>query len=360
MEIFLLIFTISLSTYLIWRASESFDIASTYLTRNLNEGIKGPTINAIASSLPELIISFLFIFYLKDIEGFSAGFATIIGSSIFNITMIPVLSLLFIYFKKGRIEFPIEKNIILQDGIFLIVAEIILFVCLYLGGVSIYLSTILIIFYLIYICVIFNKRNKSSKSFKKKFIVDEKNLINNTSLLNKILSINIACIVSNNSKMTTFKAYLILLISLTIISIACRELVISSEQLSEILNLNLFLISFLIAAIATSIPDTILSMKDAGNKKYKDAFSNAYGSNIFDICIGIGLPALIYLIINNKQSLSTESILNNNIVMLSSGLLVFYTILITLIYWIKPLNIFRSLIIFILFFTFIGLISYII
>ena len=37
-----------------------------------------------------------------------------------------------IYFKKGQIEFPIEKNIILQDGIFLIVAEIILFACLYL------------------------------------------------------------------------------------------------------------------------------------------------------------------------------------------------------------------------------------
>ena len=358
MQIFLLIFTISLSTYLIWRASESFDIASTYLTRNLNEGIKGPTINAIASSLPELIISFLFIFYLDDIEGFSAGFATIIGSSIFNITMIPVLSLIFIYFKQGRVEFPIEKNIILQDGIFLIVAEIVLFICLYLGGVSIYLSIILIIFYLIYICVIFYKRNKNFKSCKQDFFKDEKKLIKHTSLLSKILSINIASIVSNNSKMTTFKASLILLMSLTIISLACRELVISSEQLSEILNFNLFLISFLIAAIATSIPDTILSMKDAENKKYKDAFSNAYGSNIFDICIGIGLPVFIYLIINNRESLSTESIINNNIVIISSALLIFYTMLVTFIYWIKPLNIFRSLIIFILYFTFLGLIIY--
>ena len=52
---------ICLSTYLIWKASESFDIASSYLTRNLNEGIKGPTINAIASSLPELLISFFFL-----------------------------------------------------------------------------------------------------------------------------------------------------------------------------------------------------------------------------------------------------------------------------------------------------------
>ena len=51
---------IALSTYVIWKISDPFDTAANYLTRNLSEGIKGPTINAIASSLPELIISFFF------------------------------------------------------------------------------------------------------------------------------------------------------------------------------------------------------------------------------------------------------------------------------------------------------------
>ena len=85
---------IALSTYVIWRISSPFDYAASYLTRNLNEGIKGPTINAIASSLPELIISFFFLFYIGDVAGFSAGFATIVGSSIFNITIIPTISFL--------------------------------------------------------------------------------------------------------------------------------------------------------------------------------------------------------------------------------------------------------------------------
>ena len=97
---------ICLSTYLIWKASESFDIASSYLTRNLNEGIKGPTINAIASSLPELLISFFFLFYIGDLKGFSAGYATIIGSSIFNIAIIPTVSFLVIYYKNGTPLFP--------------------------------------------------------------------------------------------------------------------------------------------------------------------------------------------------------------------------------------------------------------
>ena len=64
------IIIIIICSYLIWKSSASFDIASSYLTRNLNEGIKGPTINAIASSLPELLISFIFLFYIGDLEGF--------------------------------------------------------------------------------------------------------------------------------------------------------------------------------------------------------------------------------------------------------------------------------------------------
>ena len=40
--------------------------------------------------------------------------------------------------------------------------------------------------------------------------------------------------------------------------------------------------SFFIAAVASSIPDTILSFYDAKKGQFDDAFSNAFGSNIFD------------------------------------------------------------------------------
>ena len=43
---------IAVSVYIMRKCSSSFDVASSFLTRNLGEGIKGPTINAIASSLP--------------------------------------------------------------------------------------------------------------------------------------------------------------------------------------------------------------------------------------------------------------------------------------------------------------------
>ena len=92
------------------KCSSTFDVASSFLTRNLGEGIKGPTINAIASSFPELLISSMFLFYFKDVKGFSAGFATIIGSSAFNIAVIPVLSFLYVYsYNKSKV-FEINKS----------------------------------------------------------------------------------------------------------------------------------------------------------------------------------------------------------------------------------------------------------
>ena len=161
---------ICFSTYLIWKVSASFDEASSFLTRNLSEGIKGPTVNAVASSLPELLISFFFLFYIGDVQGFSAGYATIIGSSIFNIAIIPTLSFLIIYFQQGVKLFDGDRKIIEQDGIFLILTEIVLLVGLYFGGISIHLAVVLLLLYALYITFIIYKRSKSNN----KIIIEEK------------------------------------------------------------------------------------------------------------------------------------------------------------------------------------------
>jgi Ca2+/Na+ antiporter len=351
---------ICVSTYLIWKASSSFDVASSYLTRNLSEGIKGPTVNAIASSLPELLISFFFLFYIGDLEGFSAGYATIIGSSIFNIAVIPTLSFLIIYYKKGIPLFPTDKKIIEQDGFFLIATELALFVGLYFGGISIYLALILILFYCLYIFLVFRKRNNNMTNDTAMYQEEgSEDVITDGTIFKKIITVNIAGLVLNKQRLNTYKASLILLVSLVIISIACKELVTSSEHLSKQLNMNLFFITFFVAAVASSIPDTILSIKDAKNEKYKDAFSNAYGSNIFDICIGIGLPVLCYLWINDMDVISTVSSDNsNNIVLISSILLIAFSIPITLIYWLKSVNLYRALFIIGLYLSFIGIVFY--
>ena len=114
---FLFLIKFSFSIYIIWVSSKNFDIAASYISRNLPDGIKGPTINAVASSFPELIISSLFLFYYSDVVGFSAGYATIVGSAAFNITVIPVIAS-WIYFKNNSSNnISINKTVIIPISI---------------------------------------------------------------------------------------------------------------------------------------------------------------------------------------------------------------------------------------------------
>ena len=142
------IFILISAIYIMRKCASSFDVAASYLTRGLGEGVKGPTINAIASSLPELLISSIFLFYLKDVKGFSAGYGTIIGSSAFNIALIPVISFIYVYLVKGKEKvFQINKIIVQQDSLFLLGSIAILSLGFFIG-VNVYLALLLILFYL--------------------------------------------------------------------------------------------------------------------------------------------------------------------------------------------------------------------
>lgn len=361
-----LVIIITVSTYIIFKISRSFDFAASFLTQNLNEGIKGPTVNAIASSLPELLISFFFLFYIGEVQGFSAGFATIIGSSIFNIAIIPTISFLYIYYKQGKLSFPTDRDIILQDGLFLIITIIVLLIGLYFGGISIALSSCLIILYIIYIFWIIYSRSKVIESSveKKKALqstIKKKKMFNSTqrSIAVKIINLDLISLLNARKDNTTFKAISVILISIILISFSCKLLVESSQELAEYFNINLFFITFFIIAIASSLPDTILSVKDAKNENYKDSFSNAYASNIFDICIGIGLPVLIYLLVNDINEIPIPSYSNNIIIFTSAILLLIFTIIITFIYWIKDINIYRTVLIIGMYIIFLGSVYYI-
>ena len=58
--------------YVIWRAGDTFLEGSNYIGRNLRDGVKGATINAVASSMPELFIALFFVF-LKRRNRFFGG-----------------------------------------------------------------------------------------------------------------------------------------------------------------------------------------------------------------------------------------------------------------------------------------------
>ena len=285
-----MILLVILSTYVIFKASYSFDIAASFLTRKMASGIKGPTINAVASSLPELLISFLFLFHYNDLLGFSAGYAAIIGSAAFNICIIPCIAASTFFYFNDKDSIKLDSTIIIQDSLFNVLSIIILGFIFYFGNISPMNSLLLIILYLIYIYSVFKFR-KTEQSMPY-----DKVILKNESILSDLLQLRIFALFS--SRVNTFNSVLVVLISLILIAFSCQLLTFSCEHLSSLFGVNLFYVSFFIAAVASSIPDTILSFYDAKKGQFDDAFSNAFGSNIFDICIGLGLPLFIYTLLN--------------------------------------------------------------
>ena len=366
------LFLLILSIHIMRRCSSSFDIAANYLTRGLGEGIKGPTINAVASSLPELLISSLFLFYFKDITGFSAGYGTIIGSSAFNIALIPVISFAFLYYKKGRKKvFEINKKIVKQDALFLLGSISILSLGFFIG-INIYLASFLVLFYFTYINYVIKTRvakKVDGSLFLKKFIKNHK-----LKLKDKIIHAESGNLISAlfnfklfriffRGKVNNFTSTLVVLISVCIIGASCYLLVLATENISHILEINLFFGAFLIAAIASSIPDTIFSVQDAKNNKFIDSFSNAFGSNIFDICIGIGLPVLVYTVIYGPINMNMpierigwlgDYILDGQLLLWSLIVLFIFTILVSLVYYKSDLKVKSAVFIFLLYLLFIS------
>jgi cation:H+ antiporter len=90
------------------------------------------------------------------------------------------------------------------------------------------------------------------------------------------------------------KDLFVFLITLAGIGIATYFLTYFSINLSELLNISPIIIAFTITAAATSVPDAVISISNSRKGRLDDATSNVFGSNIFDILVGLGLPLFIY------------------------------------------------------------------
>ena len=78
---------------------------------------------------------------------------------------------------------------------------------------------------------------------------------------------------------------------------ACVLLINACETIAEGMGIAPYFIAVILASAATSLPDTILSYRDAIKGDYDDAIANALGSNIFDICFALGLPIFAFTLI---------------------------------------------------------------
>ena len=138
MEILTALGIVVAASIVIMFACDSFDDASGYLGRNMAPGVRGATINAIGSSMPELMTAIFLLFLYHDQGGFAAGISTTAGSAIFNAVVIPAVCIFAVRYRgvivktvggtaeivREKItEIKISKRSVMRDGFFLLMAE---------------------------------------------------------------------------------------------------------------------------------------------------------------------------------------------------------------------------------------------
>jgi len=297
---------ITISCLIIWRSSHGFEIASDFLGRRLPPGIKGATLNAIASSMPEFLTTIFFLFYLRDADGFSGGLGVTSGSALFNLLIIPAMVVLVLFsMGKGK-SIVLNKKVLMREGAVLLISQIVFVNILFSGELVAIHGLILVLIYLVYLGWLY--------SISRRKLIADPGFDTPTprvprSVGIKIISLDITHLVLNGKKITRGRAWLLLGASTFVMTFGTWLLVYATDHLGEVTGIPLIFVAVVLSAVATSVPDTIISIKDARKGNYDDAVSNALGSNIFDIAFALGLPVLLFNLFYEEPMILNPEIL---------------------------------------------------
>jgi cation:H+ antiporter len=90
-----------------------------------------------------------------------------------------------------------------------------------------------------------------------------------------------------------FKIFLFLILGIAGLVIGANYTIESVIKISDILKISASLIAITVVAVGTSLPELVVSVRAALKKKYEIALGNIFGSNVFNVLIVAGIPALI-------------------------------------------------------------------
>ena len=286
-----------LSMYIIKYACDAFEDASDYLGTEVYKmapGVRGATLEAVASSLPELFTTLFLLFIFHDQGGFAAGVATCAGSAVFDAVVIPAVCILAVTIKgvDGTVidSLLLKRSTIVRDGFFFILAEICLIIFLGTGVLTWWMGLILMGLYGVYFAVLIKGFGQEDEEEEE----DKEEDDSESNLFIALLSFDFNQLLFGGRDFTTSSAWTVLSFATLTIAGACYILSESVMLSAESLGIAPYFTAVILGAAATSVPDTILSYKDAMKGDYDDAVANAVGSNIFDICVALGLPLVLY------------------------------------------------------------------
>lgn len=217
---------------------------------SISEAVIGASIAAVGSSMPELGAS-----VFSVIEGApTIGFGTIIGSAIFNITVIVGGSALF-----GK--FAVDRRVVYRDGLFYLFTVLVAIAGTWDGVLTRLEAVAWALLFVVYLGWLYYDASRGEPVPREEF--DD-------------LSVRMAGVYTVGG--------------LVGVALAARYLIINVELVATQLGVSEAIFSLVVIAAGTSIPDLVTSLQAARYGLGSLAVANAVGSNIFDILGALGIP----------------------------------------------------------------------
>jgi cation:H+ antiporter len=217
---------------------------------SISEAVVGASVAAVGSSMPEFGAA-----VFSVVEGHpTIGFGTIIGSAIFNVTVIVGGSALF-----GKIA--IDHRVVRRDGLFYGLTVLVAIAATWDGQLTRLEAVGWVLLFLVYLgWLLYDARVGEPVPVE--------------SALDHTLRRSVGYTVGG----------------LVVVGIAARYLIVHVAAVSAELGVSKAIFSLVVIAIGTSIPDLVTSLQAARYGLGSLAVANALGSNIFDILGALGIP----------------------------------------------------------------------
>ena len=312
------LFTLLLTFYLLSVVTDRYFIPA--LDRiagklQLNSEVAGATLMAIGSSAPEFFTALISVMRTNGASDIGAG--TIVGSAIFNILVIIGVSAMF---RKAKLTW----QPVFRDLIFYSISIVLMVTAFWDGHISPTEALMFVALYLIYSTAVYFWQ--SWLGYQTQELEESSEGEPAAGWQKFIYTLSDQVMLSDKS------GYAILWrfgLSIVLIGVLSYLMVESAIFVSYALKIHPAIIALTVLAAGTSIPDLISSVIVAKQGRGDMAISNAVGSNIFDILIGLGAPWLFAFATGRSSiTVATENLLSSMFLLLATVVAVSFLLII--------------------------------
>lgn len=253
------------------------------LAVGLSPFIVGVTIVGLGTSFPELIAAFVAVF--NGVTDFVA--ANAVGSNIANILLIVGVSAII-----GK-RLIVTKSLIDLDLPLLAISTVLLLGIVWDKQITFGESLLMVATYGVYLLyTVLHKDTEDSQEITE--------ILPSRQQRRKHISAHKKKI-SARPKLA-MKDFFTLVVGIVALSFGAKYLIDALINLSAMLNVATGVIAITAVALGTSLPELLVSVKAALQKKSEVALGNIFGSNVFNALVVIGLPGLFSTLAVDSQT----------------------------------------------------------